>query len=69
MSKMIIHNLTSLSDLETLKMCTSVVDMGKVSKGTYGEQYCFVSTFRTGHHLSCNKSKSGTYTFKIWDEK
>lgn len=66
--KIIIHNYTNLSDLEVLDYISRVVANGFLSKtNKNGKQYCFITTFKTGYVVSCDKMRN-TYTFKIIKE-
>lgn len=66
--KIIIHNYTNLSDLEVLDYISRVVANGFLSKtNKNGKQYCFITTFKAGYVVSCDKNKN-TYTFKIIKE-
>lgn len=62
--KIIIHNYSDLSDYEVLLYIAGVVDGGKVSKTSQGEQYCFVTTYKSGITISSGR-KNNTYTFYI----
>jgi photosystem II stability/assembly factor-like uncharacterized protein len=46
-----------------------VIDGGLVSVGTYGAQYCFVTTWNDGVRVYADKTKNGTHTFKVWENK
>lgn len=70
MSKLIIHNQIG-DDSLALDLVKSVVAGGKVSKSTYGEQYCFLSVFQTNLRkleVYCTLSKSGTSTFWVSED-
>ena len=68
MSKIIIHNHTDLSDNEVLGYIKEVVEAGKISKTSKGEQYCFVTRFKIkGITVASDRAKSReTYTFHIY---
>ena len=62
--KIIIHNYSDLSDYEVMLYVASVIDQGKVSKTSKGEQYCFVTTYKSGIVISSGR-KNNTYTFFV----
>ena len=57
MDKLIIENQTDLSLLEILGYVNHVVNMGKISKTSKGEQYCFLTTYRGGIVVYADKNK------------
>ena len=63
MSKIII-NSENISDAESLVYTLKVINEGKISKNN--SQYCFLTTFESGIKVYANKTKTGTYTFRIW---
>ena len=63
MSKIII-NSENISDAESLVYTLKVINEGKISKNN--SQYCFITTFESGIKVYANKTKTGTYTFRIW---
>jgi len=67
MSKIIIKNDSSNDDVMAMNYVRVVISGGMVSNGTYGMQYCFITTFGNPIHtaVSCDKRKSGTYTFRV----
>lgn len=66
-NKIIIHNYTDLSDSSVLSYISIIIEAGKVSKTSQGEQYSFITRFITGYAVSCDR-KGNTYTFKIFKE-
>ena len=67
-SKLIIHNLTNLSDWDVLHYIIKVVQEGLVSETKNGKQYSFVTTFIDGYTVVTSKNKQNTYTFWIYKE-
>lgn len=66
--KLIIHNLTNLSDWDVLHYIIKVVEEGLVSETKNGKQYSFVTTFTNGYTVVVNKNKQHTHTFWIYKE-
>lgn len=62
--KMIIES--EFDDKTTLAMVREVIEDGFVSKGRYGEQYCFATIWSGGVRCEASKTKNGTHTFRIW---
>ena len=71
-SKLIIHNLTNLSDWDVLHYIIKVVEEGKVSETIKGKQYCFVTIYEKPngekYTIVTDKNKENTYTFWIYKE-
>lgn len=67
-SKLIIHNLTNLSDCDVLHYIIKVVQEGLVSETKNGKQYSFVTTFIDGYTVVTSKNKQHTHTFWIYKE-
>ena len=67
-SKLIIHNLTNLSDWDVLHYIINVVQEGLVSETKNGKQYSFVTTFIDGYTVVASKNKQNTHTFWIYKE-
>lgn len=67
-SKLIIHNLTNLSDWDVLHYIIKVVQEGLVSETKNGKQYSFVTTFIDGYTVVTSKNKQNTHTFWIYKE-
>ena len=70
MGKLIIHNEIG-DDSLALDLVSRVVAGGKVSKGTYGDQYCFISIFQTNLRkieVYCVMHKTGTSTFWVSED-
>ena len=71
-SKLIIHNLTNLSDWDVLHYIIKVVEEGKVSETIKGKQYCFVTIYEKPngekYTIVTDKNKQNTYTFWIYKE-
>ena len=71
MSKIIVKNdVQGLSDEEAVGYILKVVQIGKISKGTYGDQYChLVALGEYGRiQVTCETRESGTYTFRLYDQ-
>ena len=66
MSKIII-NAEGVTDDMALHLVGDVIKQGKISNDN--SQYCYVSIFNDGHRVYADKTKSGTYTFKVWKGK
>lgn len=68
MSKIIIHNHTTLTDSEALEYIKEVVEAGKISNTSKGEQYCFATKFKIkGITVVSDRAKGReTYTFHIY---
>ena len=68
MSKIIIHNHTTLTDSEALSYIKEVIDCGKCSNTSKGDQYCFVTKFKVkGITVASDRAKGReTYTFHIY---
>ena len=69
--KFIIDNKSDLKEKESLELILSVIKKGKISTGTYGEQYCHMVIFSKNsqeYGVSAEKRKSGTHKFLIWNE-
>lgn len=66
--KLIIHNLTNLSDLDVLHYIIKVVQEGLISETKNGKQYSFVTTFVDGYTVVVSKNKQNTHTFWIYKE-
>lgn len=69
MSKIIVHNKSSLDDVIAMKSVTSVIREGKVSN--FGKQYCYATSFvgeRGEQYLVvCSVNKSGSSRFTVTD--
>ena len=63
-SKIIIHNYSDLSDSDAIFYVGTVINKGKISKTSQGEQYCFVSVFKNGITISSGR-RNDTYTFFV----
>jgi hypothetical protein len=72
MSKFIIHSDNDIDDMTMIKLLSSTIEEGKISKTNYGEQYCFLIHHENFLHknknykVSAKMNKIGTHTFKIW---
>ena len=64
--KIIIKCTDDVKHQAALSMVKEVIDGGLVSKGKYGEQYCFVTTWPDGVRVSADKTKNGTHVFNVW---
>ena len=67
MSKIIIENVSELSDKKAIEMVNRVMDAGFIS----GEkQYCWVTTCSNGHVVIARETRGLTHSFKVMqDEK
>ena len=69
--KIIIQNDTDFSPQDALSFVSKVMNQGMISNGTYGLQYCFVTTFggnKNKTNVYCTKRKSGTFKFIVRSE-
>lgn len=66
MSRIIINNKTSASDLDALWLVLSVVKKGRISGD--GKHYCYCSVSQK-YVVLATQGKSGTETFTLLDEK
>ena len=46
MSKIIIENISSISDAKALELVKEVIEMGRISGSDNNPQYCYLSTYR-----------------------
>lgn len=67
-SKIIIHNETNMCDGDVLHYIHAVISGGLVSETKNGKQYCFITTFKGGHIVTCSR-RNNTFTFKIFCEE
>jgi hypothetical protein len=66
MSRIII-NADGISDVVAVDHVLSCIKDGKISKGFYGRQYCFL-TSQYGVMTACTLSKTGTFTFRVYPD-
>jgi hypothetical protein len=70
--KLIIDNQCENVDIETsITYINHIIKMGLISTGTYGKQFCHVTTFSLGAKeiaVSADKRKSGTHKFVIFEK-
>jgi hypothetical protein len=64
MSRIIINNETSISDLEAMEYVKMVVLSGRISNGGY----CYLTTFKNGISVHATKNKKSD-SFWICNEK
>jgi len=57
MEKLIIENRTGLPILEVIEYVLEVIDKGKISETSKGEQYCFMSMYKDGIIVYAEKNK------------
>lgn len=57
---------TEIEPLIALEKVKSVIADGFVSKGRYGDQYCFASVGLDGVRVEADKTKNGTHSFRVW---
>jgi len=73
MSKIIVENKCEWLNLSTAITCVDeVIRQGKISTGTYGKQYCHLTTFmfKAGKiGVGADKRKSGTHKFIVFEIK
>lgn len=62
MSKIIIH-CGNVDDSTALTYALKVINQGKISNEN--TQYCYITRFESGHVVFADKSKVGTYTFRV----
>jgi hypothetical protein len=60
----IIINADGVTDEMAVYLVGEVIKQGKVSNAN--SQYCYVSVFSDGHKVYADKTKSETFTFKVW---
>lgn len=66
MSKFIIYNNDdSIGDYEAVSFIRAVISEGKVSETSRGKQYCFVTRFKNGVVVTCDKLREDTFTFRV----
>lgn len=60
MSRKLIVNITDdeITDEEAFKKVLKVIQNGKISKTSLGEQYCFVTAFDSGVAVGVRKNKA-----------
>ena len=63
MSKIII-NADGVSEAVAFAYVLRVIEGGKVSNNN--EQYCYITKFWNGHTVYADKTKTGTYTFRVY---
>lgn len=64
--KIIIECKDEINHITALSMVKEVIDGGLVSKGRYGEQYCFATVWTDGARVEADKTKNGTHSFRVW---
>ena len=65
MSKIIITiDDSKISDEDGIKYISEVIKGGLVSNEN--TQYCYVTTFISGVRVYAEKTKRGTFTFRVW---
>ena len=65
MKRLILNIDENLPDMQAVDAALAVVQQGKISKTSNGDQYCFHSITHSGVEVSVTKHKSGTETFFI----
>lgn len=63
-NKLIIHNLSDLSDTDALMLVVQIVSEGRVS-GNDLESYCYLTTFTNGYAVSANRNAKSD-VFKVY---
>jgi len=73
-TKFIINNNSTLTDESCFEAVSHVIKKGKISKSTYGNQYCFLTnmcdydkTFSV--MVYCKLTKTGTTIFYVSDKQ
>lgn len=66
-NKFIIRNYTDLDDLEVMLYIIKVIQSGEISETKQGKQYSFVTIFKNGYTVCCNK-RNETNTFYFYKE-
>jgi len=66
MKRIILNIEEDVEDVAALEAALSVVRMGKISKTSRGEQYCFHSVTTDDIVISVTKTKNGTESFFIF---
>lgn len=70
--KLVIKIHPDFSDkLRALRLVQEVIDGGLVSD--FGKSYCYLTTYtnketNTMTVVSCDRNKSGSFTFNVWDK-
>jgi hypothetical protein len=67
MSKIIITTHGDVRVDQALMVVNEVVKDGFVSENN--TQYCYLTTFLSGLKVYADKTKAGTWTFKVWKSK
>lgn len=69
MGRLIIHNRSSVSDGEALRLVAAVVDGGRVSN--YGKQYCYLVTGKVAGQAVAVASElnKASDRFTVYDDK
>ena len=57
MDKIIIDNKTSMSMVKAFSYIKRVMDGGRISRTSKGDQYCFIANFGDGVVVYCDKNK------------
>ena len=65
MGKIIVNNLSSLSDAEALRRCATVMEHGRISNN--GLQYCYVVTFPDDVCVASDLNKCSD-RFTVWEQ-
>ena len=65
MGKIIVNNLSALSDAEAVKRCVNVMEKGRISN--YGLQYCYMVTFPDGVCVASDLNKCSD-RFTVWEQ-
>ena len=65
MKRLILNIDENVPDMQAMAATMAIMQEGKISKTSKGDQYCFHSITNSGVEISVTKQKSGTETFFI----
>lgn len=65
MRRIILNIEDGIPDQQAAECLIGVLRIGKISKTSRGEQYCFHTTTMSGLEITVTKQKSGTESFRI----
>ena len=65
MKRLILNIDENVPDMQAMAATMAIMQEGKISKTSNGDQYCFHSITNSGVEISVTKQKSGTETFFI----
>ena len=65
MKRLILNISENVPEMQAITATMAIMQMGKISKTSRGNQYCFHFITNSGVEISVTKQKSGTETFFI----